>query len=89
MNGRLGNDTDKYTCYTGMGESSIDYLVCSKEIIPLISSFTIESFERCLSDAHCPLTILIQTNSGDQQSTQKNTDENSTYLAFNLEWHNK
>ena len=88
LNGRIGENTSDFTCHTGMGKSAIDYLITSKETIPLISDFKIDSFERALSDAHCGLSVTLR---GESRSRINNNDinnpkENCNYLTFDLKW---
>ena len=88
MNGRIGENTDNFTCYTGMGKSAIDYLIASKEVIPFISHFKIEPFDRALSDTHCGLTVFLSSERASSLCNDliKPVDEPCNYLTFDLKW---
>ena len=39
MNGRVGADTDNFTCYKEAGQSVVDYLIVSRNNLQLIKNF--------------------------------------------------
>ena len=61
MNGRAGADKSvrNYTCHTSRGSSTIDYVVLSMELFPHIVDFYIDTYDKCLSDVHCPVYIIM------------------------------
>ena len=59
LNGRTAKDKDKGIC-TCKGVSTIDYFLCSSQIIPLINDFYVNDFSQILSDAHCPVSLEIK-----------------------------
>ena len=86
LNGRFGVNTGDFTCYTGMGNSAIDYLVVSKEIIPFLSDFNIEPFERTLSDTHCALSLELSGKKQMQTKHDHHANKKGNYLTFDLRW---
>ena len=65
VNGRIGRDKQlgNYTCYTTTGQSTIDYAVASMELFPKIVDFYIDVFDKCMSDVHCPVCLIISNES--------------------------
>ena len=61
VNGRLGKykAIGKYTCRTTKGRSTIDYAIVSMELFPKIVYFYIEILDKCMSDVHCPVCVVI------------------------------
>ena len=90
LNGRVGKDKNvgKLTCMTGMGQSCVDYCIASPEFMPYIIDFSIDSFDRCLSDTHCGLNIEFSINETTTALDLINDDEDESgsYLSFNLKW---
>ena len=90
MNGRLDKDRGigSFTCYTGMGQSTIDYLIVSEAILPAITSFQVHSFDRCLSDVHCGLSLSIESTyeNNNPKHTDNGTFKNNTSLKYDLKW---
>ena len=61
INGRFGTDREHgdFTCRTAQGQSTIDYIIMSSEMLPIIKDFTIDPFDSCLSDAHCSTSLTL------------------------------
>ena len=61
VNGRFGSDKHigQFTCFNNTGRSVVDYVIASPALMPLISDFHIEPFDKCLSDAHAPICVTI------------------------------
>lgn len=61
VNGRLGEDkgVGRNTCLTTAGESTIDYMIVSADLVGNVSNFRVEEFDKCLSDNHCTITGVI------------------------------
>ena len=95
MNGRMGQDKNigKFTCTTGMGNSSIDYALISPKIIPIVEDFIVDDFERGLSDSHSGLRLNIVLS--DDKLNQRTAWENHTnkcdinHLHFSINWDNE
>ena len=62
VNGRFGSDKNvgQYTCYSN-GESTVDYAVVTHSLYAQVSDFTVHSFDKCYSDAHCPISISFNS----------------------------
>lgn len=62
VNGRFGSDKDigKFTCHTHRGESVVDYVLTSTDILPLIRSFDVGE-PNILSD-HSVLSFSLAAN---------------------------
>ena len=91
INGRIGNDQGKgkFTCYTGMGRSTIDYCLISPDLIKHIANFEINDFERALSDSHCGMNVGIYISPDKALSTAKQKEpsfKNSNVISFSLKW---
>lgn len=56
LNGRLDSDTPRLTCKNA---STVDYILSSAFNFEMLSSFSILDFDLLLSDAHCPLSLVI------------------------------
>ena len=65
VNSRYGDDRGigEFTCYNN-GKSAIDYAIVSPVLMPNISGFAIDTFCKCLSDTHCPISISFSFGSG-------------------------
>ena len=61
LNGRFGADkgVGEHTCTTARGQSVIDYILMSSEMLPIIKDFRVDAFDSCLSDTHCPLRMTL------------------------------
>ena len=70
-NGRIGTDKSigSYTCHTPRGSSTLDYAILSMGLFPYIVDFYIDMYDKCLSDVHCPVCIVM---SGKKCSTIEN-----------------
>ena len=79
LNGRIGDDAQigKMTCKEA---SVVDYNLASPTIFPLISHFKIENFDRCLSDAHCCISMTLSFPNPVTVTSQEKTD--STNIRF-------
>ena len=77
VNGRLG--TDKYlgepTCFKSSEASVIDYLVVCHEMLPFISDFKVDMFDRCMSDVHAPIQYRIEAFSMNNVSDNNNRSD--------------
>ena len=60
-NGRIGTDKalGHYTCHTSQGKSAIDFGVVSMELFPYIADFYIDVYDRCISDVHSPICLIL------------------------------
>ena len=58
VNGRVGKreETGRLTCKKS---STVDYAIASIDLFPHINDFCIDTFDRCLSDVHCPITLEL------------------------------
>ena len=61
-NGRVGNDrnTGKLTCKNA---SVVDYVICSSGLLDIIAEFSILEFNSLCSDAHCPISFELRSDS--------------------------
>ena len=63
VNGRLGEDGGfgNFTCYNkNGGRSTIDYFLISHELWHSLQNFKVDLFDKCLSDAHCPIVVTFK-----------------------------
>ena len=79
VNGRIGTDQGigEFTCETARGKSLIDYAISSSVLMTLIDDFEVDTYDRCLSDAHRPLclTLHLSDSVGPDQADPKTTPE--------------
>ena len=66
VNGRFGNDYENgnFTCYKPNGKSTVDYAIASPCLFPKIIDFTVDMFDPCLSDVHCPICLALNFDIG-------------------------
>ena len=59
LNGRVGTDSavGEFTCKSC---SVIDYCIISDTLLCLVQDFSVESFNECFSDVHCPIKVLLK-----------------------------
>ena len=78
VNGRFGSDKHigEPTCYKSESGTTIDYIVVSDSLVPQITDFTVGSFDKTLSDFHCPLFINLNTNLIEPESISSNSPPN-------------
>ena len=66
INGTFGSDHDtgKFTCHkknrSNVNHSVVDYCLVSKCLLPCISNFFVDTFDRCMSDVHSPICLDIK-----------------------------
>ena len=61
LNGRFG--TDKNLGKNTFGAvSTIDYAMCTPDLFAYINDFTVDIFDRLLSDKHCPIIVTINVD---------------------------
>ena len=74
LNGRFGSDkgVGGFTCHTQKGESTVDYIIISDSLIPIVDDFSIEPLDNTLSDVHSALNMSFHSGSGilDQTSPE-------------------
>ena len=60
VNGRTGRreKTGRATC---KGVSTIDYVLASPDLFHYINNFSVDIFDKCLSDVHSPLSLELNT----------------------------
>ena len=60
MNGRLGQDKflGNPTCRKTR-TSVIDYAIANDKMLPFLSDFCVEMFDKCMSDLHCPISCQV------------------------------
>ena len=61
VNGRFGNPkvSGRVTC---KGSSTVDYALADTDILCYINDFCVETFDRCLSDVYCPISLELIGN---------------------------
>ena len=85
LNGRHGSDkgVGKFTCHTHRGQSVVDYVLVSTDILPLICSFDIGE-PNILSD-HSILHVSIWSKSQFADNTPSD-EENATFIQYKYAW---
>lgn len=74
MNGRAARDKGKglLTC---KNSSTVDYFVCSSNLIPKVSDFCVEDFCEILSDVHCPVFLELNFEKICSETTESSSNE--------------
>ena len=83
-NGRMGTDRSirSYTCHTPRGSSTIDYAILSMGLFPYIVDFYIDIYNKCLSDVHCPVCLVISGKNKTCKESMETIIEHSIYTLF-------
>ena len=81
INGRIGADKNQgeVTC---AGASTVDYIICTPDLLQNIKGFNVGTFDPLLSDKHSPINISINLDSNSHVSTRTTTDNNDTDKYF-------
>ncbi|KAK6171818.1 hypothetical protein SNE40_018245 [Patella caerulea] len=75
MNGRMNKDiTGKLTC---KNSSTVDYTLCTSELIKLVKEFDVLEFSCLISDAHCPLRLTLNLENSLEVKPNLNLIENT------------
>ena len=62
LNGRmLGDSNGKFTCIKSTGQSVVDYVIVSEDLLRKILYFKVSDFKSTLSDCHCMLSYGLLT----------------------------
>ena len=87
-NGRIGTDKSigSYTCHAPRGSSIIDYAILTMGLFPYIVDFYIDIHDRCLSDVHCPVCLVM---SGKNCATIENNIDLVTHNEYLKTKHGK
>ncbi len=96
INGRIGKDRllGNYTCHTSKGKSTVDYAIGSMEIFPYITDFHVDILDKCMSDVHCPVCLVMSTYNNSipcKQFDTTNAEINELYMRKNTvvtKWNN-
>ena len=92
VNGRVGHDRSlgEYTCRTGMGQSCIDFCIISPILFCKVDNFSVDNFDRALSNSHSGIKLQIlgnkQTKTVNVNSETKFDTKCSSYSTFQLKW---
>ena len=78
INGRFGSDAHcgSFTCTNANGRSVIDYVIASSSILPFISDFKVKPLDKCLSDVHSPIEVVLNPNTSN--ATHKTCTQNTS-----------
>lgn len=63
INGRVGSDkgVGEFTCFKGRSRHVVDYFVVSHDLFTEFTDCEVQSFDRVVSDVHCPVVCKIRT----------------------------
>ena len=87
VNGRIGHDKGIGN-FTFNDTSTIDYAICSPDLLPCIIDFKVDIFDPLLSDKHNPICLTLNTKKEIKQpinSTNKNLVSNDNIVRCNWE----
>ena len=62
VNGSYGSDSQigNFTCHKPTGKSCVDYCIMSPCLLPCISDFFVDTFDRFMSDVHSPICLDLK-----------------------------
>ena len=62
VNGSFGSDSHvgNFTCHKPKGQSCVDYCIMSPDLLPCISDFFVDTFDRLMSDVHSPICLDLK-----------------------------
>ena len=70
LNGRIiGDSLGDFTCFNVHGQSVVDYVIASEEVLSHVLTFKVSSFNHFLSDTHCKLSFKLLATYIDSGST--------------------
>ena len=86
VNGSYGSDAQvgDFTCRKPTGNSCVDYCIMSSCLLPSISNFSVDTFDRCMSDVHSPICLELKN-----VQVVKNTPlshENHEKITYKSSW---
>ena len=84
VNGRCGSDKGigNFTFCGPRGSSLIDYCIVSTELLPCIKNFDVGQLDKCLSDAHCPISVSLNLTSQVQPASDFSPDRPEDYVEI-------
>ena len=88
VNGRLGSDKNigNTTCNN---VSTIDYVICTPDLLPKLTDFTVHNFCPLLSDKHRPISVSLNlTNSLPDINTDTTNTNNTNTHYIKCKWDN-
>ena len=88
INGRIGSDKNvgDFTC---AGASTVDYMICSPDLLHNIEDFTINIFDPLQSDKHCPIKLKIDLkNKGDESRPSSTVETSPERFITKCKWDN-
>ena len=91
LNGSLGSDNGigNFTCHkknrNNLNQSVVDYCIVSECLVPCISDFCIDVFDRCMSDVHSPICLSIK-NVQTIKNVQHLPEENCENILYKSVW---
>lgn len=90
-NGRFGSDAavGAFTCRTSRGASVVDYAILSKDLIPSIMGFKVDTFDATLSDVHSPIILSMRIHA--LPTTENNAvivepEQTGPSLSYTVKW---
>ena len=91
VNGCFGNDSGigNFTCHkknrNKLNQSVVDYCILSECLVPCISDFSVDVFDRCMSDVHSPICLTIK-NVPTVKNIRKLPDEKCEKIPYKSSW---
>ena len=91
LNGSFGSDDGigNFTCHkknrNTLNESVVDYAIVSECMLSSIENFSVDTFDRCMSDVHSPICLNIK-NVPFVKNTPNLPTENCERILFKPKW---
>ena len=91
VNGCHGSDnkTGNFTCHkknrNTLNQSVVDYCIVSECMLPCVSDFSVDIFDRCMSDVHSPICLVIK-NVSLVKNAEILPNENCKKILYKSTW---
>ena len=91
VNGSFGSDCGigNFTCHkknrSTINESVVDYCLVSESLLPCVADFSVDIFDRCMSDVHSPICLGIK-NVPVVKNVPNLSNENCEKIPFKSKW---
>lgn len=91
VNGRFGCDkgVGNFTCHKNVGESLVDYVLMSPQLMPRVNNFLVDDLDKLMSDVHSPLCVSLEFNTVNQRqkaSPQSKKSVQKAAATFHPKW---
>ena len=79
LNGRFDTDSSNLTC---KNSSTVDYVLTTAFNFKMISAFQVREFDSLFSDAHCPISVTIDTKNSKMRNAKAQFRQNDPEIRL-------